>query len=57
MQISTLALLPGLCSEEGCKAGVTVCLSVVTDTTEDGAVMKSHRLLATSVGNKDFKAG
>lgn len=36
--VYTLALSPGLCSEDGYKAGVT-------DETEDGcgAVMKSHR--------------
>lgn len=33
MQFSTLALSPGLCGEEGFKAGVTVFLSVVTDNT------------------------
>lgn len=46
MQFSTLALSPGLCSEEGCKDEVTVFLSVVTDKTEDGcgAVMKNHSL-------------
>lgn len=40
MQFSTVALSPGLCSEEGYNAGVTVFLSVVTENREDrcGAV-------------------
>lgn len=60
MQFSTLALSPGLCSEEGYKAGVTIFLFVVTENREHGcgAVReKPLAQLAASVGNKDFKAG
>lgn len=60
MQFSTVALSPGLCSEEGYNTGVTVFLSVVTENREDrcGAVReKPQAQSAASVGNKDFKAG